>query len=153
MARLDAPLEEIMTREVVTVQSTSTVRDAVRVMLEKSVLGLPVQDAAGAVVGVFSMTDALWATNNGDRTESEDSFYDAAALLRIVREPGTLEAKDLPVSRFMNQRVVSLPPTATVADAAATMAQRQIHRVLVLDGKKRLLGVVSSLDVCHHVTT
>ena len=42
---------------------------------------------------------------------------------------------------------------ATVAEAARTMAERRIHRVLVLDEKKKLLGVVAALDVCRHVTS
>ncbi|MCA9594208.1 MAG: CBS domain-containing protein [Myxococcales bacterium] len=153
MPTLDVPLSTVMTRDVVTVLSTATVEQAVRAMLEQNVLGLAVEDAAGSVVGVFSMTDALWATSTSERSESDDSFYDAAALLRIVREPKTLEAKELPVSRFMNQRVVSLGPDATVAEAARTMAERRIHRVLVLDEKKKLLGVVAALDVCRHVTS
>ena len=63
MPTLDVPLSTVMTRDVVTVLSTATVEQAVRAMLEQNVLGLAVEDAAGSVVGVFSMTDALVATS------------------------------------------------------------------------------------------
>lgn len=148
---LERAVSEVMTRDVVTVTTSASVREAVAVMLERGILGVAVVDVVGSVVGVFSMTDAHWATQSDDRAENDDSFYDAAVLLELVRAPGRPEPSEMPVSQLMNRKLAYVGEEATVRDAAALMAARRVHRVLVLDEKKKLLGVVSSLDVCRAV--
>ncbi|MEZ4226404.1 MAG: CBS domain-containing protein [Polyangiaceae bacterium] len=153
MSALDMPLSAIMTKDVASIPPTTPVEDAVRKMLEHGVLGLPVEDAAGAVVGVFSMTDALWAAQESAAGEAENSFYDAGALLHLIHSERPVDRAKLPVSSLMNQHVVALEPDATVQEAAALMSARRIHRILVLDDAKHLLGVVTTLDVCRHVSS
>jgi CBS domain-containing protein len=142
-----------MTTEVRCIASTTAVRDAVQLMLDKGVLGLPVEDAAGKIVGVFSMTDALWAAQHEDDSEAENSFYDAGALLRLIRAKEPVDRDELPVGSLMNKKVVALAPSASLQEAAALMATRAIHRVLVLDDKHKLVGIVTTLDVCRHVSS
>ncbi len=153
MSTLSTPVAEIMTTRVRCIASTLAVRDAVQLMLETGVLGLPVEDAAGKIVGVFSMTDALWAAQHEDDPEAENSFYDASALLRLIRKKEPVDRDELPVSSLMNKKVVALAPTASLQQAAAVMSERSIHRVLVLDEKKKLVGIVTTLDVCRHVAS
>ncbi len=152
-ADLEKPVSDVMTRDVATVTTTTSVQDAVQVMLERGVLGVAVVDGSGAAVGVFSMTDALWATRSEERDEADDSFYDAAVLLRLVKNPEPPEASELPVRQLMNKKLVSVGEESSVREAAALMAKRRIHRVLVLGEKKKLLGIVSALDVCRYVSS
>ena len=49
----------------------------------------------------------------------------------------------------MNEDVAAVPPDTTLEILAAEMAQRRIHRVLVVEEGK-LLGIVTSLDVLAH---
>jgi CBS domain-containing protein len=44
-------------------------------------------------------------------------------------------------------RLVTLPPTAPVADAAALMELQGVGAVLVCDGRRRVLGLVSERDL------
>ena len=52
------PIERIMTREPLTVEADTPVREAVLLMLDKKISGLPVV-RDGTVVGLFTQTDAL----------------------------------------------------------------------------------------------
>lgn len=54
------------------------------------------------------------------------------------------------VADVMTREVESLPPDATVEEAALLMGKRQIHRVVVMMGDV-LLGIVSTADVAKAV--
>ena len=54
----ETPIERIMTREPLTVEADTSVKEAVRLMLDKKIGGLPVL-RDGAVCGLFTQTDAL----------------------------------------------------------------------------------------------
>jgi Tat protein secretion system quality control protein TatD with DNase activity len=65
MSRAKVPVEDFMTRRVVTIAPDTTLLAAAKVMLEHRVGGLPVLDASGRIIGVFSESDLL-------REEGED---------------------------------------------------------------------------------
>ncbi|MBZ4661088.1 MAG: domain containing rane protein [Thermotoga sp.] len=50
-------IEEIMTKDVVTVNENTPIEDAARIMEEKDISGLPVVDDAGHLVGIITQTD------------------------------------------------------------------------------------------------
>lgn len=54
----ETPVARMMTRDPMTVTSQTNVEDAVRMMVEKRIGGLPVVDE-GVLVGVVTQTDAL----------------------------------------------------------------------------------------------
>ena len=142
---LALPLSAMMTTEVPRVRGTDSVRDALKVLLEQRASGVVVVNDLDDVIGVFSLTDALRAVAQ-DHDPRAASFYDAAALLHIIQKPMEPHV-DATVAGVMCEKLVSLPPTATVRDAARLMARELVHRVLVIEEGK-LLGIVSSLDVC-----
>ena len=51
------------------------------------------------------------------------------------------------VMDLMSEAVVSVPPDAFLAQAAAAMLRERVHRLPVLDHEGRLLGIVSTTDV------
>jgi CBS domain-containing protein len=52
-------VEDFMTRRVVTITPDTTLLAAAKLMLEHRVGGLPVVDASGCMIGVFSESDLL----------------------------------------------------------------------------------------------
>ncbi|MCD6551357.1 CBS domain-containing protein, partial [Thermotoga sp.] len=50
-------IEEIMTKNVITVNENTPIEDAARIMEEKDISGLPVVDGTGNLVGVITQTD------------------------------------------------------------------------------------------------
>ena len=53
------------------------------------------------------------------------------------------------VSQCMKKQVVSVPSTATVADAAALFSAHHIGTLPVLDDKQRLVGILLLRDILH----
>ena len=48
-----------------------------------------------------------------------------------------------------NSMVVTVGPTATLAEAARTMVDHRIGALVVTDDAERLLGIISERDVAH----
>ena len=58
-------VEDFMTRRVVTITPDTTLLAAAKLMLEHRVGGLPVLDASGRMIGVFSESDLLREEGKG----------------------------------------------------------------------------------------
>ena len=134
-------LKDIMTRDVVSAAPDMTIRDAMELLSERHVSGAPVVDG-GKVVGVFSASDLLaFLADLNDTTPS----------LTFRRRRGrTAPLEDVTVDEVMTRKVESLPPDCSVDEAAILMGEKQIHRVLVMQGDV-LLGIVSTFDVAKAV--
>ncbi len=70
------PVEEIMTRDPITVGPDTDIEDAVRIMRDNRVKRLPVVDSSGNLVGVVSETDIILVS---------------PAIYQIVREKALME--------------------------------------------------------------
>jgi CBS domain-containing protein len=110
-------LENVMTAGVVAVGEESTLGEARERMESHDIHALPVTDRFGLLVGIVSSEDLLRG-----------------------HEP------TLPVSRVMTTPVHTLTPDSEVATAAALMRTHRHHHLVVLEGKK-IVGMVSSLDL------
>ncbi len=66
MSTANLRVEDFMTRRVVTITPDTTLLAAARLMLEHRVGGLPVVDASGRMIGVFSESDLLREEGEGE---------------------------------------------------------------------------------------
>jgi len=134
-------LKDIMTCDVVSATPDMTIREAMELLTERHVSGAPVIDG-GKVVGVFSATDLLaFLADLSDTTPS---------LTFRRRRRRTAPLEDVTVDEVMTRKVQSLLPDCSVDAAALLMGERQIHRVLVMQGDI-LFGIVTTSDVARAV--
>lgn len=126
---------ELMQSEVQTVPADSLVNDAVVIMADSHISGMPVVDGAGRMVGVISTTDIVTSEEEAeDRTEREPLFERT-----LVRD-------------LMTPRPLTIAPDADVREAARQMLYADVHRLFVTEGE-RLVGVISTTDIMHAVAT
>jgi len=135
---------DVMTRQVVTVAPDTVIEEAVRLMLENRVSGLPVIDAAGAPIGVVTEGDLLRRIETG--TDKRHSGW-----VRLLLGPGRLAAEYTrshanKVGEVMTSEVVSVAPGTPLAEVVELMESRRIKRVPVVDGGK-LVGIVSRANL------
>lgn len=109
--------------EVVTIAPTETVTALLSVLAEHNIGALVVADVGGGVVGIVSERD----------------------VVRRIAEQGA-ELLDAPVDQIMTSVVASCTSKDTVDSVAATMTERRIRHMPVLDDGK-LVGIVSIGDV------
>jgi CBS domain-containing protein len=121
--RLGIKIREIMTRDVVTIGSKSSVADAAAVMRDRDVGMLPVCDG-GKILGIITDRDIT---------------------VRVVA--GGHDPKKVKVLQMMTPEVVYSYDHEDVLDAIEGMEERQIRRNVVLNRRKKLVGVISLGDV------
>jgi CBS domain-containing protein len=126
--------DEIMTSPVISVHTTTPIREAAAVLSEHNISSLPVLDEDDALVGIVSELDLL-----RDRMP-----HDPRSHLRphTADEP---DPKQL-VGEVMSPVVVCLSPSADSADLASTMIENNVRAVPIVDGE-RIVGIVSRRDV------
>jgi CBS domain-containing protein len=137
-------VSDIMTYPVITVTPETTVGEAAELMLEHRVSGLPVVNAAGAVVGIVTEGDLLRRAETGTERRR-------ARWLEFLIAPGRLaseyaHANGRQVGEVMTDTVLSVGPDDPVTDLIELMERRRIKRVPVID-RGRLVGIVSRANL------
>lgn len=121
----DLLARDVMQSDILAVSPDTRVLDIHRMFVEEEIHGAPVVDDDGEVCGVVSTLD----------------------LLRVVRDELEPAVDDgLTARDAMSRELVSVSPTATVAEIANVMRSQRIHRVLVIDDKE-LVGVITTFDL------
>ncbi len=134
---------DIMTGDVLTVNSEASVLDAARTMLQHRVSGMPVVDENRKLVGMLTEGDLLHRAETG--TERHRAHW-----LELLLGPGRAAADYTAaharkVDEVMTDQVVSIAPDTTLAEAAALMERHKVKRLPVVANGK-LVGIVSRAD-------
>jgi predicted transcriptional regulator len=119
---------DMMTIDPIVVRVDDTIEQAESALRAYGITGLPVLDDSGRLVGVLSQTDLLW---RGDLPIS--------GLLR--RRPSGLR-----VGELMSTPAITVGLDATLGEAARTMRERHVHRLVAVDDAGRPIGVLSATD-------
>jgi CBS domain-containing protein len=117
---------DVMKKEVITIEKDAPIVQAIEIMLENKISGLPVVSNDMTLVGIITEKDVL-------------SFYGAP-------EEG-VEAK---VEDFMTQPAVYFEMFETFADICRCLIENDFRRVPVVLEKK-VVGIVSRPDITKHI--
>jgi CBS domain-containing protein len=141
------PVRDLMTSDVVVVDTEAEIHELEKLFLEKRIHGAPVVDASGKLVGVVSQTDLLnWHFNNGvDGT----GFYAAPEMPddEAVRRLRVSDISSAKVSEVMTPLVHAIREDSPASDAADRMVRHRIHRLVVVDADLKVKGVLSAMDL------
>jgi CBS domain-containing protein len=118
--------------------------DAAALLAAQGVPSLPVVDAAGRVVGVFSETDFARRLNGASALE---------VLLRLLRSPGAVDpaVRALPVSDAMQSPPVTVTEDAGAQAMLAALARQPGGCVPVTTADGRLCGVLTRQDLADRL--
>jgi len=135
---------DVMSRNILSVGRDATIAEAIRLMLDNQISGLPVIDAAGRLVGILTEGDLLRRSETG--TERHRPRW-----LEILMGPGRLAGEYVrthgrKVEEIMTRDLVSVTPDTPLDEIVALMERRRIKRVPVLDGDVPV-GIVSRADL------
>jgi CBS domain-containing protein len=139
-------VEDFMTRRVVTITPDTTFLAAAKLMLEHRVGGLPVLDAPGRIIGIFSESDLLREESNGE---------DGSPWLQMMvgpdgepAEPPRLDARK--VGDVMTRRLITIAPGASIAQACRLLHEHRLRRLPVVENDK-LVGIIARPDLVRAV--
>jgi CBS-domain-containing membrane protein len=118
-------LSDIMNPDVFMLSASAPADQAAWELAMRGFTGAPVRDESGRLVGVLSRSD----------------------LMDPERNEGSLETKE--VQDLMTRAIFALSPDAPVIRAIRLMVREGIHRVVVMDDDRDVVGIVTSTDVLN----
>jgi CBS domain-containing protein len=144
------PVTEAMAHPVICVSADADIAALLRLFLDHGISGVPVIDPLGHPIGVVSQSDVLRELRENPRAASvapladrDDDDDDETSVLELLAQARARRC----AGNIMTPLAVFVPETASIARAAAVMAYEHIHRVLVVNEARAVVGLVSSLDV------
>jgi CBS domain-containing protein len=113
---------DVMSRRVHTLSPSQSLREAAQLLSKQDISGAPVIDDEGRILGYLSRTD----------------------LVDALAEHG--DVASLRVEAAMSHEIISVPPGASVEEAAQTMIYEGVHRLVIRAEQGEPLGILSGLD-------
>lgn len=140
-------VKDVMIKDVVYVHPQDMLNEALALLVENRVSGLPVVDGRQRCVGVLSVTDLIDLAR-----ELDEEIADLVSVSEVSR--GWLIEKltqrglgKQQVQEVMTPVAVGVAPATPLAEAAQEMVRSRVHRLVVMDGDQRLLGIISAMDI------
>ena len=126
-AGVGATVGELMTPDPITIDEGASVDEAVRLLEEAEISGLPVVDGDGLLLGVISQADIV-------RARAVENLWQ--------RWPG------LRVRHLMHAPALTADRSMSMAEAAGLMERAHVHRLVVVDDDQlKPIGLISTTDL------
>ena len=142
MNRMNDPIREVMTRNVVSVPEELSVESLEQLLLERDLSGVPVVDEERRVVGFAAMHDLVRELHErGDKDDDGEEWvwgYHVDSAPRTVRQ-------------MMNRVVCELPASCPVASAIRIMTTQHVHRAVVVSETSALVGILTAGDIVRYL--
>jgi CBS domain-containing protein len=139
-------VRDVMTTDVVTVEPSTPFKEIVARLAGRGIGAVPVLDADRRVLGVVTEADLLL------KREHPDALAKVPAVWSRRRRRERKKAAAVVADKLMTAPATTVPPTATVAEAARRLHTAGIQRLPVVDEKDRLVGIVSRADLLRGFT-
>lgn len=138
---------DIMTREVVSVKGTTTVREMAGIFDKMGFGSLPLLDDQGNLSGIVSASDLI-EQGRPLHIPTVISLFDWVIPLEgeqsLERDLKRITAQT--AAELASKDVVTIAPDEPVSRAAELMSSHKLHTLPVVEGKK-VVGMVSRIDI------
>jgi CBS domain-containing protein len=136
--------KDVMTHPVISVSTQGSILEAVRLMLQHKVSGLPVFDESGNLAGIVTEGDFL-------RRVETDTLRRRPRWIELIVGPGKLaeeyaRASTRNVRDVMTTEVHSVSEDAPLGEVVTIMEQNRIKRVPVMRGNE-VVGIVTRANL------
>ena len=137
-----------MTADVLTVTPDTPLPEAVQLLVDRKIGGLPVVDATGKLVGVISESDLMWQ----EKGVEQPPYMMFLGGVIYFQNPATYD-RDLhkalgqTVGEVMSSHTVSVSADTLLPVAARIMHAKKIHRLPVVDADRHPIGIITQSDI------
>ena len=140
---------DVMTRPAATLRDDAPLGDAIELMLERDVSGLPVVDGFGRLVGMLTEGDLLRRVEVGTDAHHRSGWWD------FLRNPAAdageyVRTHSRAVGDVMTRNPVSVTEGTPLDDVVELMEKKRIKRLPVLRDDE-IVGIVSRSDLLRAV--
>ncbi len=141
---MNTTVADVMTKGPISVTPQTSLEEAIQILAEKKISGLPVVDDNGKIVGVISETDLMWQ-ETGVEAPPYIMFLDSVIYLQNPARYNKEIHKALgqTVGEVMSDRPITIEPDRSVKEAARIMHEKKVRRLPVIDSQSKLLGIIT----------
>lgn len=137
-------IKEIMTKNVTSLKLDSTVQDALILLFKMQISGLPVIDAEGRLVGMFTEKDVL--------AYLLPSYIEKVGKFIYADNPKSSKKKftelgKIKVSQLMRKDVITAEEDTALCEVSRMMLTNKARRIPIIDKAKKVVGIVARCDV------
>ncbi|RUM34606.1 MAG: hypothetical protein DSY50_06215 [Desulfobulbus sp.] len=143
--------KDLMSKNVITVTIDTPVQELATILSSHKISGVPVLDDNNEVIGVVTESDLI-DQNKKVHIPTVMSILDSFIFLE---SPGKME-KELKkmsgtqVKDIFSPELITIQETTPLDELATLMAEKNIHTLPVLSGKK-LVGVIGKADIIRTI--
>lgn len=149
----DTPVRDVMTADVATLHPEQSVPEAADLLADKNIGAMPVVDDKGRLVGLLRDDDLIVS----EARVHAPTFFNFLGL--GVPFPGEMHHLEKELKKIAGATVGDVmdgdPPTiradASVADLATLMHDRSVTHIPVVDGDRKVVGIVARGDVVRFI--
>ena len=131
---------DVMTRHVHVAGPQTQFKLLVRLIEENRVSAVPIVDQHGTPIGVVSETDLLLKERRGD-FEQRDLLHNRRRRELRAKADGILAAD------IMSSPPITVPVSIGLPQAARLMQERNVRRLIVVDERGKIAGIVTRSDL------
>jgi CBS domain-containing protein len=139
-------VRDIMSTRVVSIAPDANVLEAVRLMLQNHISGLPVIDRSGVLVGVVTEGDFLRRSETGTERKRPRWLEFLMGPRRLADEYVHTHARK--VEDVMTREPITITEDAALDEVVRIMERRRIKRLPVMRGAQ-VVGIVSRANLLH----
>lgn len=149
-------VRDVMTKDVLTVDTDTPIRDFVALIQDRGFSALPVLDGKGHALGIVSHSDVLRglvAFLGAQPLGGGAARRRMAAVIDDLDEATPAKTADYlaqSVQTIMEHELVRTTPDTSLQAACKAMRDARVRRLVVEDGDE-LVGILSATDVVAHV--
>ncbi|WP_069792054.1 CBS domain-containing protein [Cyanobacterium sp. IPPAS B-1200] len=145
---MNKTVADIMTPSPITVNPDTPLNEAITILAEKKLSGLPVVDKDNKLVGVISESDLMWQ-ETGVEPPPYIMILDSVIYLQNPNryEKDVHKALGQSVGEVMTNKPITVKVDDTVKKAAQIFHEKKISRLPVVDGNGNVVGIVTQGDI------
>ncbi len=139
--------KDVMSKNVITVKKSLSLRDLSNKFIEHKVNGFPVVDEDGKLIGMVTENDLI-EQNKNLHIPTVIALFDGVFYLesekKFEKEVQKLSATT--VNDIYNPKVITTTSDASLSQVATLMAENNTHTIPVIESGN-LIGVIGKLDI------
>lgn len=136
--------KDLMTSPVITIEETSTVEEAARLMLDRDISSLPVLNSDGKIVGILTHSDFGLSPKFRPLMDNVFSMLGSTTTPRHLEETAN-KVGGKTVRDVMRRHVITASQDTGMEQIAQLMMRANIHRLPIMDGDS-LVGIITRHD-------
>ena len=148
--------EDIMTSPTITIGKDKNVKEALELLAENNISGIPVTDEEGKVIGIISGADIIRYSQQKKLIPSSSTSIWVAPLgntdddLQMIRS-GYEKLYRTMVEQIMTKKVYTASKDTPISDLAKLMSRRNVNRIPIVNKDNHVVGIVTRNDLVKYM--